>query len=157
MVGRVERVFIATSAGAVMQSVHAVVAKAGVGLQGDRYHGERGSWSKSKRPVIRQVSLIELGALERANANEAESFLLEDTRRNIVVSNFPLNDLVGRHFFVGPVRMLGVELCEPCERPSRLVGKPKFAERFAGRGGLRAQILTTGLIAVGDLARIDAS
>lgn len=156
MIGKIEFLFVAPNAGDRMLEVRTVFARAGAGLDGDRYAGERGSWSKSKRPVIRQVSLIELESIERVNQTAATRFLPEDTRRNIVVSGFPLNDLIGHEFFVGSVLMRGVELCDPCERPSKLSGKKGFAEYFAGCGGLRAEVLGTGFISVGDTMRLGA-
>src|SRR3989344_3545918 len=149
MNGRVIHIFISSNEGKPMQELQKVRAVEQLGLEGDRYAGERGAWSKSKRKVIRQVSLIEQEAIDRANTNLEIPFLSKETRRNIVVIKFPLNGLIGKEFMVGGVRMRGVELCDPCQRPSRLVGKRGFEESFTGHGGLRAEIFNTGLIYVG--------
>ena len=156
MSGKVTHIFISPNEGEPMQELQQVKAIEELGLEGDRYAGERGAWSKSKRKVIRQVSLIEQEAIDRANASLKISFLLKETRRNIVVSDFPLNGLIGKEFMVGSVRMRGVELCDPCQRPSKLAGKPGFEESFTSYGGLRAEILTTGQICVGDIIYVDA-
>ncbi len=132
-----------------MKKVQRVKAIEQLGLEGDRYAGERGAFSKSGRKVIRHVSLIEQEAIDRANKDSKIYFLPEDTRRNIVVRNFPLDGLMGKEFMVGNVKMRGVEPCHPCQRPSKLSGKPDFEERFSGHGGLRAEVLTTGLIFAG--------
>lgn len=155
MSGQVTHIFISPNEGEQMQELQTVKAIEQLGLEGDRYAGERGAWSKSKRKVIRQVSLIEQEAIDRANASLQIHFLPGETRRNIVVSDFPLNGLIGKEFMVGNVRMRGVELCDPCQRPSKLAGKSGFEESFAGYGGLRAEILTTGQISVGDTIRAD--
>lgn len=155
MSGRITHIFISPNEGDPMQELQEVKAIKQLGLEGDRYAGERGAWSKSKRKVIRQVSLIEQEAIDRANANLKVPFLPKETRRNIVVSNFQLNDLIGKEFTVGNVRMRGVEFCDPCQRPSKLTGKSGFEESFAGYGGLRAEILTTGQIHVGDTVCAD--
>ena len=60
-----------------------------------------------------------------------------------------LNDLVGKRFRVGEVECLGVELCEPCLHLQSLT-MPGIIEALAHRGGLNADILTGGTIAVGD-------
>ena len=143
MSGKVVHIFISFNEGEPMQKLQKVKAIEHLGLEGDRYAGERGAWSKSRRKVIRQVSLIEQEAILRT------SFLPNETRRNIVVSNFSLNDLIGKEFMVGSVRMRGVELCDPCQRPSKLAGKPDFEECFSGHGGLRAEILNTGIVLIG--------
>jgi len=155
MSGKVTHIFISPNEGEPMQELQEVKAIEQLGLEGDRYAGERGAWSKSKRKVIRQVSLIEQEAIDRANSVLETSFLPKETRRNIVVSDFPLNDLIGKEFMVGDVRMRGVELCDPCKRPPKLIGKSGFEESFTGYGGLRAEILTTGQISVGDTVHAD--
>jgi MOSC domain-containing protein YiiM len=43
----------------------------------------------------------------------------------------------------------GIRLCEPCDHLQRLTGLPVI-KSLRHRGGLRAQILTGGLIRVGD-------
>ena len=77
-------------------------------------------------------------------------FLASETRRNIVVAYFPLNRLVGKEFIIGEALMRGIELCDPCQRPSKLSGKDGFEEAFAGFGGLRAEVIIGGTIKVGD-------
>ena len=67
-----------------------------------------------------------------------------------------MNALVGKEFVVGSVRLRGVELCEPCMG----VGKAMATESvtpsavikyMVHRGGLRADVLTSGTIAAGAL------
>lgn len=147
--GRVLHIFIAPKAGEPMQEVRKVRAIEQLGLEGDRYTGERGITSKLKYGISGHVTLIEQSAIDNANSWSTIHFLAEDTRRNIVVSGFPLNDLVGKEFMVWGVKMRGVELAQPCSRPSELSGKPGFKEYFSGNGGLRAEILTSGPIYVG--------
>jgi MOSC domain-containing protein YiiM len=61
-----------------------------------------------------------------------------------------LNMLVGKEFSIGNSRVRGIELCTPCERPSKLSGKSDFKKAFKNRGGLRVEILKTGKITLGD-------
>ena len=144
--GRVILIFVSPDKGLPMQSVDWVEAAASTGLKGDRYAEGKGAYSNSKRKTIRQVSLIEMEAIGRANAEKGTAFTPRDTRRNILTSGIDLNALVGCKFKIGDVEMLGVELCEPCDRPSNLTGKKGFNEAFQERGGLRAEILTSGII-----------
>jgi len=145
MAGEVVQIFIASNAGRPMREVREVRAIKGLGLEGDRYAGDKGAWSKSRRRVIRQVSLIEREAIDRAGGK----FSARETRRNIIVRNFPLNDLIGKKFVICGSIMRGVELCHPCPRPSELCGEKGFVEKFRGFGGLRAEILKTGVVKVG--------
>jgi MOSC domain-containing protein YiiM len=133
-----------------MEEQQTIKALEGVGLEGDRYALGKGAYSNSKRITIRQVSFIEIEKFNEANNELEEKFTLAETRRNIVTEGVELNDLVGKEFFVGEVRLLGIELCTPCKRPEKLANKKGFEKAFEGRGGLRAEVMTEGIISVGD-------
>ncbi len=143
-------IFICPDKGEPMQEFDSVRAIAGRGLEGDRYAEGKGAYSKSKRVTTRHASLIAIEAIDAANYENGTDFLPSDTRRNIVTSGIDLNSLVGQEFTVGEVSMKGVELCDPCARPSALSGKKGFEPAFQNRGGLRAEVLTDGLIRKGD-------
>jgi len=64
-----------------------------------------------------------------------------------------VDHLVDRTFQVGGVRMRGTRLCEPCQYLEELTARPRLMSGLLHRGGLRAQILTEGLIRVGDVIR----
>ena len=69
-------------------------------------------------------------------------------RRNIVTRGVALNHLVGRRFAIGATVLRGTRLCDPCVHIEKLA-----AGRPAGlihRGGLRAGIVTGGVIRVGE-------
>jgi len=133
-----------------MARVDAVRAVPGRGLEGDRYFERRGSWSDQDGPQ-REVTLVEAEALEALAANGID-VTLGDSRRNIVTRDVPLNHLVGSEFTVGDVRLRGVKLCEPCAHLERVSGKPIRAP-LVHRGGLNAQILSEGVVRVGDAVR----
>lgn len=131
-----------------MVSVKEVHAIPGKGLEGDRYFTQTGTYSKKPRPD-REVTLIEVEAIE-ALAREYKIALEPGAaRRNIVTRGVPLNHLVGREFRVGDVTVRGLRLCEPCAHLERL-SHSGVREALIHRGGLRAQILTDGTIRVGD-------
>jgi MOSC domain-containing protein YiiM len=127
-----------------MQSVTTVEAVAGQGLLGDRYVDAR-----VRRNPDQQVTLIELESIEAFVRETGLPLEPGMPRRNIVTRGIRLNDLCGRQFAVGSVLLEGLELCEPC----RLFAKRTHREAlqfFAGRGGLRARIVSGGEIRVGD-------
>ena len=95
------------------------------------------------------MTLIESEALDAASREAGLGFLPEDSRRNIITRGVRLNDLVGQEFQVGSVKLRGVELCEPCAHLAQLAGKP-ILRSLVHRGGLRADILSDGVIHVGD-------
>jgi MOSC domain-containing protein YiiM len=147
--GRVHGIQITATSGAPMESVERVRAFAGRGLEGDRYHTGVGEWS-DKPGGGRGVTLVSAEAIEAANA-EHPGLDVEprDTRRNVTVRGLDLNDLVGREFLIGDVRCVGVRLAEPCAYLQGLLGKP-ILPALVHRAGLRADILTDGVIAIGD-------
>jgi len=147
--GRVESIHIATTAEAAMRSVAEIGATAGVGLEGDRYANLTGSFSSKPKPG-RQVTLIEAEALEALERELGLVLAPGETRRNLVTRGVALNHLVGREFTVGEVRLRGHELCEPCNDLARMTGKPQILPGLIHRGGLRAEILGSGVIRVGD-------
>jgi MOSC domain-containing protein YiiM len=136
----VEAINIGTSdALGPVRSVHAI---AGHGLEGDRYFFPGGAGSGEA------LTLIEAEALEDVGLTGAQS------RRQVVVRDVRLNDLVGKRFRVGDVECLGVELCEPCRHLQKLT-RPGIIKDLIHRGGLRADILSGGTISVGDKVHED--
>ena len=147
--GRVVSLHLATEASAPMQTVTEVHAIPGRGLEGDRYFAGTGFYSKRPSAGGREVTLVETESVE---ALEGIKLSAADSRRNIATAGVPLNHLVGREFHVGPVRMRGVRLCEPCQHLEELTERGVMSG-LVHRGGLRAQILTEGVIRPGDVVR----
>jgi MOSC domain-containing protein YiiM len=147
-IGEVASIHIADKAEAPMRSVDRVRAVPGKGLEGDRYFAASGTYSDSPGPS-REVTLIESEAIEAMARDNGITIPAGSARRNIVTRGAPLNHLVGKEFDIGPVRLLGIRLCEPCSHLESLTRKGIIAG-LVHRGGLRAQIVTEGEIRVGD-------
>jgi MOSC domain-containing protein YiiM len=130
-----------------MVSVTEVRAIAGAGLEGDRYCRERGTFSK-KLPT-NQITMIEEEALEAAARDYGVEIAADESRRNVLTCGLALNHMVGREFQIGDVRLRGLKLCEPCTHLQELTGK-QVLKALRHRGGLRAEILSGGVIKVGD-------
>lgn len=129
---------------APIESRSEVAAVPGKGLEGDRYFRAEG-WDEVKR----EITLVEMEAIEAANRDYDLDLTPEDMRRQIVTRGVALNHLVGREFAIGDVRCRGVKLNEPCNHLRKLADKP-LIKPMIHRGGLRAQILEGGTIRVGD-------
>jgi MOSC domain-containing protein YiiM len=147
--------FVSPGIGQPMQARTSVRAFAGRGLEGDRYALGQGSYSKMRRPVARHVSLIAREAMEAANEDLIRRGLIpfesDETRRNIVVEGIDVYALLGQDFRVGAVRLHGSGPTRPCHIPSTAAGKTGFAEAYHDRGGIRAEVLSDGIISIGDL------
>jgi MOSC domain-containing protein YiiM len=143
-------IFTAPTKGAPMVESARIMAVIGLGLFMDRYATGQGTYSKSgKNP--RQITLIHSDCLAEGNKLVREPYTAAETRRNLLVEgNVDLLQLIGKDFFVGPVRMRGVEECLPCKIPSRMYRKDDFVKAFAGKGGIRAEVLSTGFVSLRD-------
>ena len=148
--GSVVGLHVAPEAGAAMRSLTEAHAVPGRGLEGDRYSLGSGYYSSKPSQGGREVTLIEIEAVEAVSAERSIKLAAAETRRNIATSGVPLNHLVDREFLVGSVRLKGVRLCEPCGHLEELT-RPGVMSGLVHRGGLRAQILTDGIIRVGDI------
>ncbi len=144
----VAAICIAKAATGLMTSVPEVRALAGKGLEGDRYCLGVGTYS-DKPGSGRQVTLIELEAVEALQRDHGVSLQPIAARRNIVTRGIALNHLVGQRFRMGAVTFVGVRLCEPCAHLEGLT-RPGVLRGLVHRGGLRADVLADGLIRVGD-------
>lgn len=146
--GIVESLHIAAAAGTEMQSIeHALVVERR-GIDGDRYFHGRGTWS-GRPGTGRHVTLIESEALEALARDYGIAVACGQARRNIVTRRVALNHLVGKKFHVGEARLQGIRLCEPCAHLEHLA-VPAALRGLVHRGGLRADVLSGGLIRVGD-------
>jgi MOSC domain-containing protein YiiM len=148
--GTVHSIHIAPAAKAATSSVEQVEAVPGAGLVGDRYFLKQGTFFKPE-PAF-ELTLIEAEAIEAAAREDEVKLAAGEPRRNVVTRDVPLNHLVGREFMIGDVRVRGIRLCEPCGHLQTLTGLPVI-KALRHRGGLRAQILTGGVIRVGDPVR----
>ena len=126
---------------------------AGKGIEGDRYLLGTGTYSP--KPDVREVTLIEIEALEALARNDPPlqggPIVLEpvDHRRNLTTRGVPLNHLVGKRFRVGDVVLEGGRLNFPCKYLEELLGQPLYLPLY-NRSGLNCRIIQGGVIRVGD-------
>ena len=149
MSGTVEHIHIAEVAGAPMRSLDSVEAEAGVGLIGDRYARQAGFWRDTTKEESRDLTLIEAEEIEQLALDFDIRLAPGASRRNVTTRGIRLNDLVGKEFRIGGVVARGTELCEPCTHLVALTGLP-LIKPLTHRAGLRADLLTSGRISVGD-------
>ena len=151
--------FVSPAIGQPMRTRTSVRAMAGRGLEGDRYALSQGSYSKLPRPAARHVSLIARESMEASNEELVRRGLIpfepKETRRNIVVEGIDVYALLGQEFRIGAIRLRGSEPTLPCRIPSVVAGKSGFAEAYRNRGGIRAEVLSDGIISIGDLVQTD--
>jgi MOSC domain-containing protein YiiM len=149
MMAAVSQLLIAESPAAAMTSRAEVRAVPGKGIEGDRYFAGLGTFSPHPQKPEYEITLIEKEKIEMFARETGLPFTAFHARRNIVTEGVDLNALVGKEFFVGEVRLRGMELCEPCGHLVK-TSFPEILEELVHKGGLRAQIVTEGAIRMGD-------
>jgi MOSC domain-containing protein YiiM len=137
-VGTVEAITLVLDESGATRAVESVDAGPGRGLDGD-YHDD--------------ITLIAAEALEGLREDTGIELSGEQSRRNVLTRGIDLNALVGRRFAVGGVEAVGAELAEPCTKLQRVSGEPGVLRGLVHRGGLRAEIVSGGRIAIGDEVR----
>ena len=131
-----------------METITQALVVTGRGLQGDRYHEGIGTYSTHPGSG-REVTLIESESREGLRRENGVGLDPAPARRNIVTRALALNHLVGREFTVGEARLRGTRLCDPCAR-LETVSAPGAWRGLIHRGGLRAEVVSGGMIRVGD-------
>jgi MOSC domain-containing protein YiiM len=127
-----------------IRGVSEVECVAGMGLRGDRYFGYKPDFKG-------QVTFFDADAVQavrdRFSLPELSSSLF---RRNLIVRGVDLAEWVGKRFRFQGVEFEASEECKPCYWMDEAVAAG--AEEFLKtnfRGGLRARILSDGVLSVG--------
>ena len=150
--GTLTGISITPSPAGEMMAVDTVDAVAHLGLTGDRYALQTGTFQRKPGEASQDVTLIEQEALDAALRDHQTSITHLMTRRNLLTVGVPLNHLVGKTFAVGDVLLRGLELCEPCRHLQKLTCK-EILKPLIHRGGLRAEIIRGGTLKIGDVVR----
>ena len=145
--GVVEAIAVTADAEGPMSLVGQAKVRAGCGIEGDRYEAGRGTFSNPNALGI-DLTLVEAEVLDALSLPSGARLDYAEARRNVVTRGVDLNALVGRRFLVGDVECLGQRLCEPCAHLERLT-TPGALRALVHRGGLRADVLTDGVLEVG--------
>jgi len=146
MTAIIKQIYIAKTSGAAPQAISSAQLIAGQGIQGDRYF--RCS-SDTKNDPSTEITLIEQEQIDQFNTQHKRQYNYGDFRRNIITYGMPLNSLLGKTFFLGSVQLKGIMLCEPCAYLAKTLD-PLVLPHLLNKGGLRAQILSNGVIKPGE-------
>lgn len=127
---------------APMIEVDSVECVAGKGLVGDRFFGYKEDYKG-------QVTFFAHEVYERM----CEQFQMVGLppsafRRNLITKGVDLNALIGQEFEIQGVRFLGTQECTPCHWMNQAFAEGA-EEALKGHGGLRAKILSDGVLKKG--------
>jgi MOSC domain-containing protein YiiM len=122
-----------------MIEVAEIECVAGRGIRGDRYFDFKDDYKG-------QITFFSLEVFNQlCSALQLEDCSPALARRNVVTRGVDLNELIGKEFEIQGVRLLGTEECRPCYWMDGAFA-PGAREFLKGRGGLRAKILTGGVM-----------
>lgn len=119
--------------------VDSVECVAGKGLRGDRFFGFKEDF-KGQVTFFSQEVYERLCEQMQVTHRDPSVF-----RRNIIVRGVDLNALIGTEFEVQGVRFEGTQEASPCHWMNHAFGEGA-EEALKGHGGLRARILTDGVL-----------
>ena len=137
--GAVVSIHVAKATKLPMRPVESVVAEAGAGLVGDRYHGSR----------HRHVTVQSAAALVEASQALGAAVEPGATRRNVTVSGGPVPGRPGTRVRMGEALLEVVRPAAPCRLMDDLIA-PGAMKALHARGGTVFRILEGGVIRVGD-------
>ena len=121
--------------------VQEVECVAGKGLVGDRFFGFKDEFKG-------QITFFDL----RVYQELCETFHVTDKepgvfRRNVILDGVDLSDLIGKEFVLQGITFFGMEECSPCYWMNQVFAEGT-EDALRARGGLRARILSNGVLAV---------
>jgi len=112
---------------------------AGHGIRGDRFFEYREDYKG-------QITFFALEVFdELCRVLELQDCSPLIVRRNVITRGVDLNTLIGEDFEVQGVRFRGTGECRPCYWMDHAIA-PGAEEFLKGRGGLRARILSDGVL-----------
>ena len=138
---------IAKESNKEIKKVKFIEVVAGKGMKGDRNFHNVNEESK-------QLTLIESENIDYYNIAFNTNFTYLEFRRNLVTQNIKLNDLIGKTLSIGEIKIKAHDLCRPCKPLQEKLGKDNIIKEFLRRGGLRCEILNSGVIKIGDNVKI---
>jgi MOSC domain-containing protein YiiM len=119
-----------------------VEVRAGLGIVGDRFFGQRAHRQEA-------VTLFAIESLEAVAAELGAGELdVAQTRRNVILRGFPVDELRGRSFRLGEVLLTAHRPANPCAWMDEQLAPGAF-RALRGRGGMRCEPLSDGVLRLG--------
>ena len=101
-----------------------------------------------------QVTLINLEEINNFNNQAKLNVEAKDFRRNIIVSGVNLNQLINKKIKINKVILKIHEICQPCKYLQDRLKIPGLVKMLVNKSGVRAEILSSGSLSVGDVIKI---
>ena len=145
--GKIEAINITNISGDNTFYINQAILEKGKGIVNDRYYGN----FKEKKE---QVTLINLEEINNFNDQIKQNIDAKNFRRNIIVSGVNLNELINKKIKINEVTLKIYEVCQPCKYLQDRLKIPGLVKMLMNKSGVRAEIITSGSLAVGDVIKI---
>ena len=143
IMGKVLEIGISENKSNKIVNVNDVEAIKGKGLVGEKHFKE----NNKKRC---QITLIEIENINHYNKFTGTTIPAINFLRNIVTEGIKLNELVGKKFLIGSVKVKAHDLCRPCKYLQESLKQKNIVKELLYTGGLRCEILSSGKIYIND-------
>jgi MOSC domain-containing protein YiiM len=119
--------------------VPSIECVAGHGIRGDRFFDYKENYNG-------QITFFAFEVFEELRrALNIPNVSPSSVRRNVITRGVDLNTLIGHEFKIQGVRFYGTDECRPCYWMDRAI-EPGAEDFLKGRGGLRARIVSDGIL-----------
>ena len=117
------------------------------GIVNDRYY----NCYKNRKE---QVTFINQEEINSFNKNIGKNLDYKDFRRNIIISGINLSKYINKKIIIQNVVLKIHELCQPCNYLQKKLGIPNLVKMLINKSGVRAEIISSGFISVGDKIKV---
>jgi len=117
------------------------------GIVNDRYYNRY----KNRKE---QVTLINQEEIDAFNKNIGKNLDYKDFRRNIIISGINLSKYINKKIIIQNAVLKIHELCQPCIYLQKKLGVPNLVKMLVNKSGVRAEIISSGFISIGDKIKV---
>ena len=127
--------------------VNQAILKRNKGIINDRYY-------ENFKKKYEQVTLIESEKISNFNNNIKSKFNYKDFRRNIITTGIDLNKMINKKIQINSVVLKIHQLCQPCRYLQNKLSVDNLVKLLTNKGGVRAEIIQSGIISTFDEIKI---
>ena len=127
--------------------VNQAILKRNKGIINDRYY-------ENFKKKYEQVTLIESEKISNFSNNVKSKFDYKDFRRNIITTGIDLNKMINKKIQINNVVLKIHQLCQPCRYLQNKLSVDNLVKLLANEGGVRAEIVQSGIISTFDEIKI---
>ena len=127
--------------------VNQAILKRNKGIINDRYY-------ENFKKKYEQVTLIESEKISNFNNKIKSKFNYKDFRRNIITTGIDLNKMINKKIQINNVVLKIHQLCQPCRYLQNKLSVDNLVKLLTNKGGVRAEIVQSGIISTFDEIKI---